>query len=63
MRSPRNVIIKWLTPGLRIKRWLILLFFGITVLAVGFAQLIVALYRANDFPRPLYSVALHLPVW
>jgi uncharacterized cofD-like protein len=63
MRSPRNVIIKWLTPGLRIKRWVILLFFGITMLAVGFAQFLVALYRANDLPTPLYSVALHLPVW
>jgi uncharacterized cofD-like protein len=63
MRSPRNAIIKWLTPGLRIKRWLIVLFAGITVLAVGFAQFIVALYRANDFPVPLYFITLHLPVW
>jgi len=63
MRGPRNAVIKWLTPGLRIKRWLVLLFAGITILAVGVAQLIVTLYRANDFPASLYSLMLHLPVW
>jgi uncharacterized cofD-like protein len=63
MRSPRSALIKWLTPGLRVKRWLILLFVGITILAIGVAQFIVALYRAKDFPVPLYSIMRHLPAW
>ena len=64
MRQSRHAIIKWLTPGLRIKRWLALLMFGITVLAIGFAQVIVTLYRTTDLPDPVYLVMLHfLPVW
>jgi uncharacterized cofD-like protein len=64
MRHSRHAIIKWLTPGLRIKRWLALLLFGITVLAIGFAQVIVTLYRSGDLPDLLYIVLLRfLPVW
>ncbi len=55
---------KWLTPGLRIKRWLALLLFGITVLAVGLAQLIVALYRHGRWPTLIEWVTLRpLPIW
>jgi uncharacterized cofD-like protein len=64
MKHSRHAIIKWLTPGLQIKRWLALLMFGITVLAVGFAQVIVTLYRTSDWPAPLYVITLRfLPVW
>jgi hypothetical protein len=56
-------MIKWLTPGLKIKRWLSLLMLGITLLAIGLAQVIVTLYRANDLPMPVYVITLHfLPV-
>jgi uncharacterized cofD-like protein len=64
MRHSRHAIMKWLTPGLQIKRWLALLLVGITVLAIGFAQVIVTLYRANELPALVYSITLHfLPVW
>jgi uncharacterized cofD-like protein len=64
MRHSRYAILKWLTPGLQIKRWLALLLVGITVLAVGLAQVIVTLYRANDLPALIYYVTLHfLPIW
>ncbi|GAB4421368.1 MAG: YvcK family protein [Anaerolineae bacterium] len=57
-------MLKWLTPGLRVKRWLVLLFFGITVLAVGLAQVIVTLYRTEALPEGLYLLTLRpLPVW
>jgi uncharacterized cofD-like protein len=60
----QHAIIKWLTPGLRIKRWLLLLMGGITVLAVGFAQAIVAVYRTADLPPVLSILMLHfMPVW
>ncbi|NDJ77389.1 MAG: YvcK family protein [Chloroflexi bacterium] len=64
IRHYRRVIIKWMTPGLRIKRWLVLLMFGITVLAVGLAQAIVSIYREADLPAFLYMVTLRfMPEW
>ncbi len=63
-RRTRHAMLKWLTPGLRVKRWLALLFFGITVLAVGLAQVIVTLYRSEALPEGLYVLTLRfLPAW
>ena len=60
----RDAIIKWLTPGLGIKRWLLLLFLGITVLAIGFAQVIVAIYGVRTQPPLLEVITLRfLPIW
>lgn len=64
MRQSKHALIKWLTPGLRIKRWLALLMFGITVLAIGFAQLIVTVYRTAELPDFFYVIMLRfLPNW
>jgi uncharacterized cofD-like protein len=43
VRGPR--IPRWLYPGMHLKRWLVLLFFGITVLGLGAAILLVDFYR------------------
>lgn len=43
MRRPR--LPRWLYPGMHLKRWLLLLFVGITVLGLGTAILIVDVYR------------------
>ena len=43
MKRPR--IPRWLYPGMHLKRWLLLLFFGITVLGLGAAILLVDFYR------------------
>ena len=43
MRRPR--VPRWLYPGMHLKRWLLLLFVGITVLGLGAAILLVDLYR------------------
>jgi uncharacterized cofD-like protein len=43
MKGPR--IPRWLYPGMHLKRWLVLLFFGITVLGLGAAILLVDYYR------------------
>lgn len=43
MRFPR--IPRWLYPGMHLKRWLVLLFAGITVLGLGAAILLIELYR------------------
>lgn len=43
MRRPR--IPRWLYPGMHLKRWLLLLFIGITILGLGAAILLVDFYR------------------
>jgi uncharacterized cofD-like protein len=43
MKGPR--IPRWLYPGMHLKRWLVLLFLGITVLGLGAAILLVDWYR------------------
>ena len=37
--------LRWLTPGLGVKRWLFLILFGITLLGVGLAIVILDVYR------------------
>jgi uncharacterized cofD-like protein len=43
MRMPR--LPRWLYPGMHLKRWLVLVFAGITVLALGTAIFLVDVYR------------------
>ncbi len=63
MRPSRDDLVKWLRPGLRIKRWLALLVAGNIVLAVGVAQVIVALYRHHRLPALLHVITLQfLPI-
>lgn len=38
----------WLTPGIGIKRWLIVVLIGTTFIALGFAVLILDLYRETE---------------
>jgi uncharacterized cofD-like protein len=49
---------KWLVPGLGIKRWLVLLFFGITLLALGVAYVLVNFYREQAVPPVFYYITL-----
>lgn len=39
--------IRWFKPGLGVKRWLVLILLGITLLGVGFAILLLDLYRTE----------------
>jgi uncharacterized cofD-like protein len=58
--DPRSWL-KWLTPGIGVKRWLGLLFFGTTLLGLGLAMLLVDLYRAQ--PESSWLLALTLRGW
>src|SRR4030042_1738384 len=49
---------KWLVPGLGVKRWLVLLLFGITLLALGVAYLLVNFYREQAVPPVFYYITL-----
>ncbi|MEP7288174.1 MAG: gluconeogenesis factor YvcK family protein [Chloroflexota bacterium] len=58
-----HTIQKWLTPGLGIKRWLILLIIGLTAGSIALAQLIVELYREQELPGFVYYITLRfLPI-
>ncbi len=43
-----NSISLWLTPGIGIKRWILVILVGITFIALGFAVFILDLYRQTD---------------
>jgi uncharacterized cofD-like protein len=51
-------LLRWLTPGLEIKRWLLLLMFAELVLVLGFAYGLKALYSSLELPREFYYVTL-----
>ena len=64
MKKRRFSYLKWLTPGLGIKRWLLLLLAGITILSIGLAQIVVEAYRYQPLPDALSVLLLRpLPVW
>ena len=47
---------RWLYPGMRLKRWLLLLFIGITVLALGTAIFVVDFYRSLPEDSPIFAL-------
>ncbi len=51
-------LIKWLYPGLHVKRWLLLLLFGITFTSLGIAYLMTHAYRTQHFPEWVYYATL-----
>src|SRR6202521_162627 len=56
--------LRWLTPGLEIKRWLLLLMFSELVLVLGFAYGLKALYKTAELPSQFYYITLQfLPYW
>ncbi len=64
-RSTRsNFLGQLLRPGLGLKRWLLLLLFGIVIGGVGIAFLVVSAYVNNRLPDFVYVLALRfLPDW
>ena len=63
MKGPR--LPRWLYPGMHLKRWLLVLFFGITVLGLGAAILIVDWYRRlpdESFIFALTGAGLDRPI-
>lgn len=49
---------KWFVPGIKVKRWLVVLFLGILLLALGVAYLLVQLYRTGEYPAWMRDVTL-----
>src|SRR5437868_9405009 len=56
--------LRWLTPGLQIKRWLLLLMVSELVLVLGVAYALKELYQAAHLPGFFYYLTLQfLPYW
>ena len=56
--------LRWLTPGLQIKRWLLLLMLSELVLVLGVAYALKELYQAAHLPGFFYYLTLQfLPYW
>jgi uncharacterized cofD-like protein len=51
-------LLRWLTPGLEIKRWLLLLMLAELVLVLGFAYGLKALYKTAELPSQFYYITL-----
>jgi uncharacterized cofD-like protein len=54
-----NRVRKWLTPGLKIKRWLLLMVLGVVVFGLGTAQLVLEFYSGQPEPEPIAFLTLH----
>lgn len=47
---------RWLRPGLGIKRWFFLIFLGVTLLGLGFAVLLIDIYRTDSTNPTLLTI-------
>jgi phosphomannomutase/phosphoglucomutase len=57
-RFAHSRLLRFLLPGWHIKRWLLALFSGILLLSLGFAYVLVHLYRTAPFPSYVYYLTL-----
>ena len=57
--------LKWLIPGMKVKRWLLLLASGIALLGLGLVYVLIMLYKFELLPRGLYTLLTlqFLPPW
>ncbi len=49
---------KWLTPGIGVKRWLVLFLGGVTLLSLAIAFILVDVYRSAELPGVAYYLTL-----
>jgi len=49
---------RWLRPGLMIKRWVLVYFTALTLVALGLGLVMTHLYRTAPFPSPVYYLTL-----
>src|SRR5437667_5922437 len=56
--------LRWLTPGLQIKRWLLLLMISELVLVLGVAYALKEIYQTAHLPSSFFYITLQfLPYW
>lgn len=49
-------LFRWLRPGLGVKRWLFFILMGITLLGLGFAVILIELYRTDSTNQTLLTI-------
>ena len=54
---PDRSVLKWLYPGMHIKRWLVLLLLGVAIMGLGIAYLLREVYVTYSFPGRRGSAA------
>lgn len=54
----RRSALRWLTPGLGVKRWLLLMVVGIAMLGLGLGFILVEIYRDTPLPSVFYYLTL-----
>ena len=56
--------VKWLYPGMHIKRWLLLLLFGVCLMGLGIAYILKEAYLQAELPGIFYYLTLQfIPRW
>src|SRR5258706_15166716 len=55
--SMAREVVRWFRPGLGVKRWFLVVMVGITLLGLGFAVILIELYR-TDSTNPTLLVVL-----
>ncbi len=58
VRNRLRGALRWLYPGMHVKRWLLLMVFGITVTGLGVAYLLREIYVSWTFPPVFYYLTL-----
>ena len=54
----------WFIPGLRVKRWFLLMLIGVTMLGLGIGFVLVEIYREASLPAIFYYLTLQfIPRW
>lgn len=53
-------IARWLRPGLRIKRWFAMVLMGVTLFGLGFAVILIDLYRTNTTNEIVLTILSYL---
>lgn len=63
-RQVRRGPLRWLVPGIQVKRWLLVLIAGITLFGLGCAYLLRGLYEVRPLPPFFYYLTLQfVPRW
>ena len=64
MRFSGRSALKWLYPGMHIKRWLVLLLVGVCLMGLGISYVLREAYLSYTFPGAFYYFTLQfIPRW
>src|SRR5438094_7894473 len=56
--NPR--VVRWFTPGLHVKRWLVLLTVGLVIISLGIGYLLRDFYQYGSYPKFVGPLTLQL---